>query len=85
MAALIDPSVEHERIFAYKEPFTWNQVLGIFCRLLPNRQFVKDLDDQGTDLSTVSNERAEEILRRFGVQGFTDLEQSLKWTVEKFA
>lgn len=35
-------------------------------------------------MSTVSNERSEEILRRFGKEeGFTGLEESLRWTVEK--
>lgn len=60
-------------------------MLGLFREFFPHRQFVEDLDDQGIDLSTVSNERAEKILQRFGAEGFTDLEQSLKWTVEKLA
>ncbi len=85
VAALVDPSVKNERIFAYGEPYTWNQILSIFRKLFPDRTFVEDLADQGKDLSTVSNERAKEILQRFGAHGFTELEQSLKWTVESLA
>ena len=74
-----------ERIFAYAEPYTWNQILGMFRKLYPNRKFVDDIPDQGADLSTVANERAEEILKRAGKEGFTSLEQSIQWTVEGVA
>ena len=85
LAALIDPDVNGERILAYKEPYNWNQVLGVFRKLYPDRRFVEDLPDQGKDMSTVETKRSEEILRRMGVDGFTGLEQSLQWTVEPLA
>ena len=85
LAALIDPDVNHKRILAYKEPYTWNQVLAIFRKLYPNRKFVDDLPDQGEDKSTVDTRRPEEILKRFGDNGFTGLEQSIAWTVERLA
>ena len=74
-----------ERILAYNEPYNWNEVLSIFRKLYPDRKFVDDLPDQGADLSTVSTERSEGILRRMGVDGFTGLEESLKRTVEHTA
>jgi len=82
LAGLIDPSVEGERIFAYAEPYTWNQILGLFRELYPNRKFVADIPDQGVDLSTVANDRSEALLRRFGKDGFTPLKESIQWTVE---
>ena len=86
LAALIDPNVENERVLAYQEPYNWNQLLSIFRKEYPNRKFIDDLADQGVDLSTVSNERSVEILKRFGKKdGFTPLEESLRWTVEKLA
>jgi hypothetical protein len=83
VAALIDPSLSGERIFAYTQPYTWNQILGMFRKLYPGRQFVDDIADQGEDMSTVANEQAEETLRRYGKDGFTPLAQSIQWTVEK--
>ena len=80
---MIDPSVENERILAYTEPYNWNQLLGIFRKEYPHHKFVEDLAEQGADMSTVSNQRSEEVLRHFGKDGLTGLEESLKWTVEK--
>ena len=85
LAALIDPEVNGERVLAYKEPYNWNHVLLIFRKMYPGRKFVDDLPDQGEDKSTVDTERSEEILKRMGADGFTSLEQSLKWTVEPLA
>ena len=71
---MTDPSVKDECIFAYAQPYIWNQILGPFRKLYPDRQFVDDFPDQGADLSTVANEWSEEILKRVGKDGFTSLE-----------
>ena len=83
LAGLIDPTVSSERIFAYTEPYTWNQVLGLFRKLYPDRKFVEDIPDQGVDASTVANERTVEILKHMGKDGLTSLEESIQWTVEE--
>jgi hypothetical protein len=85
LAGLIDPDAQGERIIAFAEPYTWNQVLGLFRKLYPQRQFVDDLPDQGMDLSTVANDKAIETLRRMGKNGLASLEQSIQWTVEGVA
>ena len=42
-----------------------------------------DLPDEGNDLTTVTNERAAEVLRKFGRPGFTPLEESIKAATEQ--
>ena len=45
---------------------------------------IDDLADQGTEMSTISDKRSDEILKRVGkAGGFTPLHESLKWTVEE--
>lgn len=66
MATMVDPEIQGGRIFAYTKPYSWNQILGLFRKLYPGRQFADDLPDQGADLSTVANENSVEILKRMG-------------------
>lgn len=83
VGALLDPDVENQRLFGYAEPYTWNDILAMFRRMYPDRAFMADLPDQGQDLSTVANERASEVLRKFGRPGFTPLEESVKAATEQ--
>ncbi|KAH7321482.1 hypothetical protein BKA65DRAFT_512273 [Rhexocercosporidium sp. MPI-PUGE-AT-0058] len=83
VGALLDPSVENQRLFGYAEPYTWNEILGVFRSMYPDRKFMDDLPDAGRDLSTVTNERAAEVLRKFGMPGFTTLEESIKAATEQ--
>ena len=80
VAALINPSIKNERIFAYADVYTWNSILAHLRKLKPDHKFPDDIADESKDLSKVPPKaRAEEILRNdFGLQGFTSLEQSLK-------
>lgn len=75
--------MESQRLFGYAEPYTWNELLAIFRTMYPDRKFCDDIADQGKDLSTVSSEGAEEVLRRMGGKGFTTLEDSIKSAVEQ--
>ncbi|CZT46219.1 uncharacterized protein RSE6_06620 [Rhynchosporium secalis] len=83
LSALLDTTVENQRLFGYAEPYTWNEILAIFRRLYPDRNFMDDLVDAGRDLTTVTNKRAAEVLRRFGKPGFTTLEESIKAATEQ--
>ncbi|KAL5319509.1 hypothetical protein ACEPPN_012564 [Leptodophora sp. 'Broadleaf-Isolate-01'] len=83
VGALLDTSVENQRLFGYAEPYTWNEMLGVFRSMYPNRKFMDDLPDAGRDLSTVTNERAAEVLRKFGRPGFTSLKESIKAATEQ--
>jgi nucleoside-diphosphate-sugar epimerase len=48
VAALVDPACNGQRIFAYAEPYNWNDVLAIFRKLKPSKSFLADRDD-GSD------------------------------------
>jgi nucleoside-diphosphate-sugar epimerase len=78
VAALIFNDVKNERLFSFAHPYTWNDILAVFRKLYPQRKFIDDLKDFGQDLSKVSNARAEELVERFGLPGWTSLEESVK-------
>ncbi|KAF2500694.1 dihydroflavonol-4-reductase [Lophium mytilinum] len=78
IAALIYADVTDERLFAFAEPFTWNQVLAIARKQFPDRTFPEDIEGQEPDLCKVPNQRALELLKRMGVEGWTGLEESVK-------
>lgn len=79
VAAATDSSIQNERIMAYGEPYTWNQILEIARTVQPEVQFPPNLENEDKDLSTVDNEFAREILRkRFGQDGFQPLEKGVR-------
>jgi nucleoside-diphosphate-sugar epimerase len=82
VAALIYHDVKSERLFTFAHPYTWNAILQVFRKLYPNKTFREDFDDTRRDLSKVANERAEELLKRFGLPGWTSLEESVKDVTE---
>jgi nucleoside-diphosphate-sugar epimerase len=82
VVALIYEDVSNERLFTFAHPYTWNDILHIFRKLYPERTFQPDYNNLGKDMSKVANERAEELLKRFGLTGWTSLEDSVKAIVE---
>lgn len=78
VAALISPDVNGERLFTFAHPYNWNSLLAIFRELWPEHKFVDDFPDLGEDLSRVANGRAEELLKRFGGNGWTSLKDSVR-------
>ncbi|KAF2872065.1 hypothetical protein BDV95DRAFT_493313 [Massariosphaeria phaeospora] len=86
VGALIYSDVSSERLFAFAEPFNWNQLLAVYRKIYPERRFPKDLEGLGVDRCRVPNERAEEVLRwvKDGGQGWTRLEESLREMVRAF-
>ena len=79
VAALLSPDVNSERLFTFAKPFNWNDILAIYRKNWPNHKFIDDLPDLGQDLSHVANQRAEELLKRFGQEkGWKSLEESVK-------
>ncbi|KAF2838214.1 NAD(P)-binding protein [Patellaria atrata CBS 101060] len=85
LAALINPTVSGERLFAFAEPYNWNEILAIFRKLYPEKKFIDDFPELGHDISKVANERAEELLKSIAGRGFIPLEESVKATVAKVA
>lgn len=78
VAALIDPQCSGKRIFAFAEPFNWNDCLAAFRRLYPGRTFMEDEEGQGRDLSEIPNQEAEELLKKHFGKGFVGLEESIR-------
>ncbi|KAK4164368.1 hypothetical protein QBC43DRAFT_318029 [Cladorrhinum sp. PSN259] len=73
------PKVDRERVFAFAERYSWFQVAEILKQLYPERadQLAKP-KDYGTDQTTVSSKRGEELLARLGQEGWRNLEESVK-------
>ncbi len=82
IAALLDPTVQNERLFAFAEPFNWTDVIAIFKKLRPeNTKIPQAPENEGRDLSNVwkPSKRAEELIRSFfGVKGWVPLEVALE-------
>lgn len=78
VAALLYPDVNSERLFAWAYPYNWNDILAILRKLYPEQEFMQDMPDLGRDLSKVANDRAEELVKRFGRPGWTSLEDSIR-------
>lgn len=77
VAALIDPACDGQRIFAFAEPYNWNDILAIFRKLEPSKSFLEDRE-VGRALSEVPNGEAEELLKKHYGHGWTSLEESVR-------
>ncbi|KAL3418292.1 NAD dependent epimerase/dehydratase [Phlyctema vagabunda] len=83
VAALVDASIQNERLFAFGEPFNWPQVLSILRKIRPDYKIPADFSDPNErDLMEIPNQRAADILRGMGRPGFTSLEESITANVE---
>lgn len=83
VAAVLDPEVSNERIYAWAKPFNWNDVLAILRKLFPNKTFVDDLPDMGQLVGKVDDELGLKLIKRWGKQDrWTPLEQSVKENLE---
>ncbi|KAJ6475923.1 NAD-P-binding protein [Mycena vitilis] len=78
VAALIDPSCNGKRIFAFAATYNWNDILAILRRQNPGREFMEDLPGMGRDLSQVPNQAAEALLKKHYQKGFTGLEETVR-------
>lgn len=78
---LLDPDVQHERIFAFAGPFNWTDVIHIFRKLRPH--LIDSIPDppknELRDLCEVKgSRRAEQLLKKwFDGQGFKSMEECL--------
>ncbi|OAL26440.1 hypothetical protein AYO20_10108 [Fonsecaea nubica] len=80
VAALLDPKVENERLFAFAGPFNWTDVINILTKLRPdNDKIPNPPPNNGRPLTDIKGrKRAEDLIKSFfGVAGWTSLEDSL--------
>jgi len=84
VAALIDADIKNERVFAYAEPFNWNDALAAMRKARPDSEVPEDRKDNSRDLSKVlPKARAEEILKKnFGQDKFIGFEESIKANIQ---
>ncbi|KAF7561190.1 hypothetical protein G7046_g2948 [Stylonectria norvegica] len=83
VAALLSKLVNNERIFAFAEPFTWNEVLAVLRKLYPSKEFADDIPDAERSNMTVANGRGLQLLKDvFGREGWTSLEETVTENVK---
>jgi nucleoside-diphosphate-sugar epimerase len=78
VAALVEPDVQDERLFAYSQPYSYNEVMNMLRKLGPGRNIPKNNDDEPRDLSIIDTKRSIELLQRMSRPGFTSMEESIK-------
>ncbi|RFU35043.1 hypothetical protein B7463_g1306, partial [Scytalidium lignicola] len=84
VAALLDPKVQSQRLFAFAEPQNWTDVLRILRKLRPENTLIpSDPENEGRDLSEVPpSKKAEQLLKSFFGKGWTGLEESIADGIE---
>ena len=80
--ALIDPSCQGQRLFAFAEPFNFNDVIDVFRKKYPDKKFLDHKEDLGRDLSEIPNQKAEGLLKKHYGKGFTGLEEAVEAVVD---
>lgn len=75
--------MQNERIFAYAEPFNFNDLLAIIRKLRPGQKIPADFPNLQRDLSTVDNGLGKELLKKWWNQdGYKSLTESLRQNLE---
>ena len=86
VAALLYSDVAGERLFTFAYPYNWNDIFAVFRKLFPHEAARwEDIPDLQRDLSSVTNDRAEELLTRLKGHGWTDLEDTIKQSTRTYA
>ena len=79
IAALTDSDIKNERIFAFTDPFTWNEILDVLRTLRPNHKLPQYQSNNDKDMSKVlKKDRAEEILSKHYGKKLALLEETLR-------
>ncbi|KAL6245680.1 hypothetical protein RBB50_007679 [Rhinocladiella similis] len=80
VAALLDPKVRSQRIFAFAEPFNFTDITALLRKLRPNNTKIPSPpENEGRDLTVLKpRDKAEQLLKDFfKVPGWITLEDSL--------
>ncbi|KAG8526532.1 uncharacterized protein KY384_008732 [Bacidia gigantensis] len=78
VAALIVPGVEGERLLGYAKPFSQTEILGYLRKLEPGKEFEKDPEGEGRDVSEVDSKRSEVLVKVLkNGEGWTSLEETV--------
>lgn len=83
LAALLDPDLSNERIFAFAHPYNFNTLIRATRNVRPDLKLAFTHVDQGEDIMDPDNKLGSELLRRwFGQDGYKSLEQTVKENLE---
>ncbi|GAA6062880.1 hypothetical protein JCM10212_002102 [Sporobolomyces blumeae] len=87
LAGLVEPSISNARLISSPHPSSWNEVLAIFRKLYPNRDFYPDTDSGETEPNSRSYDltASEDALHKVGQQDWVPLEDCIKENVAPFA
>lgn len=80
VAALLDPKVKSQRIFAFAEPYNYTDIIALLHKMRPNNtKLPAPAENEGRDLTIIKpREKAEQLLKSFfKVPGWVKLEDSL--------
>jgi hypothetical protein len=80
VAALLDDSVDRERLFATAAPFNWTDVHAILSKLRPHADLLAPPVNEAQDLTSfhMVAQRAEGLLKsNFGLPHWTSLDDSI--------
>lgn len=84
VGAVLDPDVKNERIFAWAQKFTWNDVLAIMRKLYPDQAVVEDLPDPKMVMAEADLSLAMGLLRKWGPQEeWTGFEEGIRDFLEE--
>lgn len=86
--ALLRSDVQNERLFGFAEPMGWNDILAIFRRNIPDREFLPDIPGEGKVKYIVEpRERADQLLKEYkgNERGFRSVEDAIMESVQRFA
>jgi nucleoside-diphosphate-sugar epimerase len=79
IGALIDGTVQGERLFAYASSFNWNDLLEAIRKVRPEKEVMGNFEGMGRDETTVDNEPARNLLKKwFGQDDWTSLEDTVR-------
>ena len=87
VAALVLPDVKAQRIFAVSTPWNMQSIVGLMRGLYPHKLSgdPPEVEDLGVDLTVFKETgKAEELLKRMGKLGWTDMETSVERSCETF-
>ncbi|KAF4968000.1 hypothetical protein FSARC_4561 [Fusarium sarcochroum] len=78
VAAVLDPEVKNARIQSWGHSIHWNEILAIFRKLRPNKEFVEDYPNPQHLKISVDQSDAIGLLKKWsGQEGWTSLEESV--------
>ena len=87
IAAVLDPSLKNDRIFAFNVAFNWTDIIKAIKEIrLENTTVASPLKDEPRDLSKVPNEQGAKLLKEWYGQeyGYKPLLQTVEENLEGY-